>query len=55
MSEQRRDSSKPKAEPRKKATETVQLTAEDLKKISGGVLGNPPPPPPVQPDVKLKG
>jgi len=38
MAEKRPNPSKPEGEPRKKekATDTVQLTAEDLRKISGG-------------------
>ncbi len=48
MSSVRQDSTKPDAEPRKKANETIQLSAEELKRINGGV--NPPPPPVVNPN-----
>jgi hypothetical protein len=36
MAEKQNKPSKPEDKPRKKAAETVQLTAEDLRKISGG-------------------
>jgi hypothetical protein len=47
MAEKQGTSSKTDDTPRKKPAETVQLTAEDLKKISGGTKN---PPPPVQPN-----
>jgi hypothetical protein len=37
MAEKPRNPSKPEDKPRKKPADTVQLTAEDLRKISGGV------------------
>jgi hypothetical protein len=37
MSTQPKDTSKPVDQPDKKKSETVQLTAEDLRAISGGV------------------
>jgi hypothetical protein len=46
MAEKRPNPNKPEGEPRKKekAADTVQLTAEDLRKISGGAkLGTNPP------------
>jgi hypothetical protein len=37
---------KPEPVPPKKASDTVQLTAEDLRKISGGATVPPPSPQP---------
>jgi hypothetical protein len=46
MADNRRDSEKPKAETEKKPVETVHLTAEELRKISGGAAAPPPNPAP---------
>jgi len=41
----RKPETKPETNPEKKTSETVHLSAEELRKISGGaVAGNPPPP-----------
>jgi len=34
------------AEKEKKASETVNLSAEELRRISGGIASSPPPPQP---------
>jgi len=47
MADQKRGPSKPDAEPDKKKTETVHLSSEELRRISGGKTNPPPPPPPV--------
>jgi hypothetical protein len=52
MAEQPRKPSKPASKPETKKTETVHLSPEELRKISGGAKGNPQPIP--QPDVKPK-
>jgi hypothetical protein len=49
MADKPRKPSKPEDQPTKKAADTVQLTAEDLKKISGGVTV---PTTGVQPQIK---
>jgi hypothetical protein len=51
MSTQPKDTSKPVDQPDKKKSETVQLTADDLRAISGGVHAVQPPPP--TPQVKV--
>jgi hypothetical protein len=54
MADKKPNPSKPEDKPRKKekAAETVQLTAEDLRKISGGTRL---PPPQISPqDIKKK-
>ena len=38
MAEKQNKPSKPEDKPREKLAETVQLTAEDLRKISGGAV-----------------
>jgi hypothetical protein len=55
MADKKQNPSKPEDKPRKKEkpAETVQLTAEDLRKISGGA--KLPPTPPVQAqDIRKK-
>ncbi len=52
MAEKRPTPSKPEGEPRQKAADTVQLTAEDLRRISGGATAPHPTP---QPKVIKKG
>ena len=42
MADKPRDTEKPKTETEKKQVETVHLTAEELRKISGGGATNPP-------------
>jgi hypothetical protein len=42
MTNQPKDASKPVNEPDKKKSETVHLTAEDLRAISGGTKTTPP-------------
>jgi hypothetical protein len=49
MAAQPKDSSKPDKQPEKKKAETVQLSAEELKKIAGG--GKTPPGPPLPGDL----
>ena len=51
MAENRPTPSKPQDKPRKKANDTVQLSAEDLRKISGGATN---PKPPTVPDTVKK-
>ena len=41
MTNQPKDTSKPADQPDKKKSETVHLTAEDLRAISGGAMSNP--------------
>jgi hypothetical protein len=41
MTNQPKDTSKPVNQPDKKKSETVQLTAEDLRAISGGAVVPP--------------
>ena len=53
MAVQPRDPKKAKTEPEKKKTETVLLSAEELRRLSGGVK-IPPSPPVVGPDVLIK-
>jgi hypothetical protein len=47
MSDPKRDPSKPASKPEKpkKTAETVNLTSEELRRISGGQIGTPQPPP----------
>ena len=42
MANQPQDTGKPESQPGKKKSETVQLTAEDLRAISGGKTTPPP-------------
>jgi hypothetical protein len=52
MAEKPQKSDKTRTEPAQKKTDgTVQLTAAELRKISGGATGNPPPP--ASPDNKI--
>jgi hypothetical protein len=44
MADKPRDTEKPKTETEKKQVETVHLTAEELRKISGGATVTAPPP-----------
>jgi hypothetical protein len=44
MAAQPRDPNKKDTQPGKKKSETVQLTAEELRKIAGGATTQPPPP-----------
>ena len=44
MADKPRDTEKPKVETEKKQVETVHLTAEELRKISGGATAPPPKP-----------
>jgi hypothetical protein len=44
-----KDKPKAKAKPEQKPTETVHLTPEELRAISGGMSVNPPPPQPWKP------
>ena len=45
MADKSKKTDKTPAEPvQKKGEATVQLTAAELRKISGGATGNPPPP-----------
>ena len=44
MADKPRDTEKPKTETEKKQVETVHLTAEELRKISGGATQPPPTP-----------
>jgi hypothetical protein len=53
MADKRPTPSKPDEKSRKKVAETVQLSAEDLRKISGGAT-NPKPPPIPTPDIIKK-
>jgi hypothetical protein len=46
MTNQPKDTSKPVDQPDKKKSETVHLTAEDLRAISGGTKQTPPVPGP---------
>jgi hypothetical protein len=46
MADKPREKDKSKAEPEKKQAETVNLTAEELRAISGGTSLNPAPPMP---------
>jgi hypothetical protein len=52
MADKKRDKTEPKREvkregkPQQKTSETVNLSAEELRKISGGTLSPPPPPKP---------
>jgi hypothetical protein len=48
MAEKPSKPSKSEDKPKKKATETVQLSAEDLRKISGGAINPLPPPKPLE-------
>jgi hypothetical protein len=50
MTKQPKDTSKPVDQPDKKKSETVQLTADDLRAISGGSKATQTP---IQPDVKV--
>lgn len=43
MANQPKDTSNPVSQPDKKKSETVHLTAEDLRAISGGQLSSPSP------------
>jgi hypothetical protein len=52
MTNQPKDASKPADEPDKKKSDTVQLTAEDLRAISGGAMSKPGDPT-AQPAVKV--
>jgi hypothetical protein len=52
MTKQPKDTSKPDNQPDKKKSETVQLTADDLRAISGGQASTPGPLK-TQPDVKV--
>ena len=52
MTNQPKDTSKPVDQPDKKKSETVQLTAEDLRAISGGAKQFQPAPP--TPTVKVE-
>ncbi len=52
MTNQPKDTTKPADRPDKKKSETVQLTPEDLRAISGGAKG-PGTGHIVQPDVKV--
>jgi hypothetical protein len=45
MAVQPRDPSKRESQPEKKKTETVHLSAEELRKIAGGASTPPIPPP----------
>jgi hypothetical protein len=54
MTKQPKDTSKPDNQPDKKKSETVQLTADDLRAISGGAAqASTPGPLKTQPDVKV--
>jgi hypothetical protein len=41
MTKQPKDASEPVNQPETKKSDTVQLTAEDLRAISGGAMSNP--------------
>ncbi len=47
MAEKKTDKpeTKPESKPETKTSETVHLSAEELRKISGGTAVKPPPPP----------
>jgi hypothetical protein len=54
MTKQPKDTSKPVDQPDKQKSETVQLTADDLRAISGGqAQASTPGPLKTQPDVKV--
>ena len=50
MADKTQKPTKTTSKPDTKKTETVHLSAEELRKISGGAKGNPTPP--AQPDTK---
>jgi len=49
MTEQSKDSEKPKSDAEKKQPETVLLTPEELRAVAGGSTVAPGPVPPKQP------
>jgi hypothetical protein len=53
MTNQPKDASEPVNQPETKKSDTVQLTAEDLRAISGGVGMSNPGNPTAQPNVKV--
>jgi hypothetical protein len=52
MAAQPRDPNKKDSQAGKKKSETVQLTAEELRKIAGGTTTPPPPPVPGKHDFQ---
>ncbi len=52
MADQKRGPSKPETEAEKKKTETVHLSAEELRRIAGGATVPPKTPPPGTPVYK---